>query len=338
MKKKINSVEVFKQTMERQGALFYSKGLLKQAGFIARIADADSPVLILGASGTGKELLAKAIHEMSSRTSKQFIPINCGGLNENTLLSELFGHTKDAFTGAHKDADGAIKRSDGGTLFLDEIGNIPMKAQIALLRFLNDGKYQRLGEIGKDYNANVRIICATNKDLSKEVKESRFREDLYFRLNVFPIQIPSLAPLNNDRASKAFRACLIDIVKDYDYTLKNPLFTNKAFEVLVKYSFPGNYREMRNILEYAIVKSGGNTIHPEHLPDYILGSTYKDNSNEFLSLPPDQFLSAVNKLIHEKFNQEYKERGSYLKAAYALGLTNTRFKRILESSREGKAI
>jgi transcriptional regulator with GAF, ATPase, and Fis domain len=275
---------------------------------------------------------------MSLRASKEFIPINCGGLHETTLTADLFGYKKGAFTGAKEDTEGALKRADGGTLFLDEVGDIPMKAQTALLRFLNDGTYERLGEIGKLSGSNVRIICATNKDLSYEIREGRFREDLYYRISVFPICIPSLAPLNDERASKAFKTFLDDISKELNYNLTEPLFIEKAFKILVKYNYPGNYREMRNILEYAIVKSGGKTIHPEHLPDYITGSSFNRDINEYLSLPADQFLPAINKLIYNKFSQVKNEVGTDAGAGRAFGITIQRFQKLLEKSQRGKAI
>ncbi len=210
------------------------------------------------------------------------------------------------------------------------------EAQIALLRFLNDKTYQRLGELGTDRKGNARIICATNKDLLHEIKEGHFREDLFNRIHDFPIRIPSVAPLNKERAETAFKTFLLSIAVKHGYELKSPPFTEKAFEKLLKYDYPGNYREMKSILEYAIVRSNGKTI-AGHLPEYIFGSTSK--GHDLLSLQPEKFLPAVNKLIYEKLNQEYKERGENdSKTSLAFQLTNTRFKRLLDNSRKGEAI
>jgi transcriptional regulator with GAF, ATPase, and Fis domain len=222
-----------------------------------RLAETTEPVLILGASGTGKEFLAKTIHALSKRKNSKMITVNCGGLNDETLSSELFGHKKGAFTGAHRDKKGAIELAQDSTLFLDEIGDMPVKAQIALLRFLNDGTYQRFGESGKDREGNARIICATNQNLSQKGIEDKFREDLYHRINVFTIKIPSIAPLNKQRAETAFKTFLDAIAEEHELKIKGPLLTENAFEKLSKYNYHGNYREMKNILRYALVKSNG---------------------------------------------------------------------------------
>lgn len=339
MKEPINFVTDFQNFRLERDEPFTNMELLKlvASGYLHRLAETDSTVLILGATGTGKEGIAHFIHSRSSRKNNKMVSVNCGGLNEETLLSELFGHKRDAFTGAYKDKKGAIELAQDSTLFLDEIGNMPIKAQIALLRFLNNGIYQRLGELGKDNKGNARIICATNQDLLQKVEKGDFREDLYYRINIHCISIPSIAPLNRERAEKAFNVRLKEISKKLGYNFKINNYTEKAFEKLLKYHYPGNYRELNGILEHALVRSGGKTIQVEHLP--IFNVTSKGKGNDLLLLPPERFLIAINELIYKKLNQEHTERGKNdSQTAKAFNLNNTRFKRLLDNSRDGKAI
>jgi DNA-binding NtrC family response regulator len=232
---------------------------------IANVSQTDAPVLIHGQSGTGKELVARAIHEESPRQKKPFIKVNCAALNENLLESELFGHEKGAYTGADRTRIGRFEAAHEGTIFLDEIGDIPLSTQVKLLRVLEEKEIERVGD-HKSIPVDVRIISATNKDLEGMIGDGLFREDLFFRINVFPLSCPSLAERSEDiplivqnfidrnraRAGKAILG-----------------LTPEAMEALLAYSWPGNVRELRNAVEYAFVLCSGDWIGKEHLPPKI---------------------------------------------------------------------
>ena len=228
---------------------------------IKLVAPTDSHVMILGETGTGKEQTAKAIHTLSKRSGKPFIALNCSALNSNLAESELFGHEKGAFTGAVSQRRGRFELADEGILFLDEIGDLPMEIQPKLLRAIQDGTFERLGS-EKTIHANVRIICATNVDLEMKVREGKFREDLFYRLNVFPITLPPLRERKDDIFLLAdyFLEKLANKFKD-----KNPVLTNEAVDVLKSNYWHGNVRELQNTLERAVILSPTGIIEPNHL-------------------------------------------------------------------------
>lgn len=228
---------------------------------IRQVASTTMPVLITGESGTGKELVARAIHRHSKRSSHPFVPINCGAIPENLLESELFGYEKGAFTGAVQQKKGRIEHANGGTLFLDEIGDIPLSLQVKLLRFLQDHHVQRLG--GKNTIwVDVRILAATNVDLSKAIGEGRFREDLFYRLCVIEIAVPSLKQRGSDITTLA-RTFMLRFAAEQHKIVKG--FTSKAVEVLVAHDWPGNVRELENRIKRAVLLTQGPYISPEHL-------------------------------------------------------------------------
>ena len=236
---------------------------------IESVAPLDTPVMILGESGTGKEMVAKALHETGNRASHPFIKVNCAALSENILESELFGHVKGAYTGADSDRIGRFEAAHMGTIFLDEIGDIPLSVQVKLLRVLEERKIQRVGT-NTSIPIDVRIITATNKNLEKLIAEGRFREDLFFRINVFPITCPPLTHRKDDITLIIQHFITIQAEK----TGKNILgFTPEAMRLMVAYSWPGNIRELRNSVEYAFVLARDKSIHPEHLPHKILRNT-----------------------------------------------------------------
>ena len=230
-----------------------------------KVAPAQTTVLITGETGTGKELIARAVHDFSDRRDKPFIAVNCAALPETLLESELFGHEKGAFTGAEQRKLGRFELADGGTLFLDELGEIPQSTQVKLLRVLEEREFVRVGGT-KTIVCDVRIITATNRDLTQEIQQGRFREDLFYRLNVFPIELPPL------------RQRLDDLPELIEYFVKQiapsldvapPTINPEAISALLGYHWPGNIRELRNIIERCTLLAGGGQITPDSLPPEI---------------------------------------------------------------------
>jgi two-component system response regulator AtoC len=241
-----------------------SKNKMMQRMFevIKKVAQYKSTILITGESGTGKELVARALHYNSDRSQNPFVPVNCGAIPENLLESELFGHAKGAFTDAIRTKRGLFEEADNGTLFLDEIGELPGQLQVKLLRVLQDGEIRRVGE-SKSIQIDVRIVAATVKDLTKEVNEGRFRDDLYYRLNVLPIHIPPLRERKED-----IPLLTAHFVKKYSQAMnKNVVgLDSKALEALMNYKWYGNVRELENTIERAIVLADRENIELDNLP------------------------------------------------------------------------
>ncbi len=238
---------------------------------INRVADLASTILIRGESGTGKELVAYAIHYNSERRNKPIVTVNCGALPESLLESELFGHTKGSFTGAIQNKEGLFAVADGGTFFLDEVAETTPAIQVKLLRVLNDKKFKRVGGV-KDIAVDVRIISATNKDLGKMVEEGKFREDLYYRLNVIPIMLPAL------RERKEDVPLLIEhFLQKCCESCDRPLMpiSPEAIAILKNYSWPGNVRELENIIERCVALETGDTLTPSSLPRYLFADEDK---------------------------------------------------------------
>jgi DNA-binding NtrC family response regulator len=232
---------------------------------IENVTQTDAPVLIHGQSGTGKELVARAIHEESPRKEKPFIKVNCAALNENLLESELFGHEKGSYTGADRTRIGRFEAAHQGTIFLDEIGDIPLATQVKLLRVLEEKEIERVGD-HKPISVDVRIISATNKDLEALIAQELFREDLFFRINVFPLNCPSLSDRRDD-----IHLIVQNFVEQNAAKGSKKIvgLTPEAMEALLTYSWPGNVRELRNAIEYAFVLCSGNWINIKHLPPKI---------------------------------------------------------------------
>jgi transcriptional regulator with PAS, ATPase and Fis domain len=238
-----------------------------------RIAQsASTTVLLMGDSGTGKDLLAQAIHYESARRDRPFMPINCTALPEELLESELMGHEKGAFTDAKKTKKGLFELADGGTIFLDEIGDMKIGLQSKLLRFLEDRTFKRVG--GKeDIEVDVRIIAATNRDLEAAIEERTFREDLYYRLSVIPITLPPLRERREDILPLA-RHFLEGFNRDFKTSFRG--LTPEAEQLLLRYDWPGNIRELRNVLERAVILSSGETIGVDSLPWKIKGERKRE--------------------------------------------------------------
>ncbi len=229
------------------------------------IAEGGSSVIIEGASGTGKELIAHAIHNISSRNSRRLVPVNCAAMPETLIESELFGYKSGAFTDAKKDKPGKIALAEGGTLFLDEVGELSLSVQAKLLRFMQDRKYEPLGGINT-VTANVRIIAATNKNLSDEVAAKRFREDLFYRLNVMRITLPSLKERMEDLPLLIRHfISMYNVIKE-----KNIEGTSdEVMKILMNHQFPGNIRELENIIEHSFILCKESYIQTAHLPEYL---------------------------------------------------------------------
>ena len=278
---------------------------------IENVARSEAPVMILGPSGAGKELVARAIHESSLRNNMPFIKVNCAALNENLLESELFGHVKGAFTGADRDREGRFEAAHGGTIFLDEIGDVPLSTQVKLLRILEDKKVERVGD-NKSIPIDVRIVTATNKDLEELVSEGQFREDLFFRINVFPLHCPPLTERRED-----IPLIVQSFIKRIDPKQGKKILgcTPEAMEKLTSYSWPGNIRELRNAIEYASVLCPGGAIDVQHLP---LKVKQQDNVIE---------KTAVKKPLDESQDRENfinalkKADGNQSEAARILGVS-----------------
>ena len=242
-----------------------SKSMRKVYNLIEKVAKNDTTVFIDGESGVGKELVASAIHYHSLRANKPFIKVNCAALPENLIESELFGHERGAFTGALQMRKGRFELSDGGTLFLDEVADLPATSQVKLLRVIQEGEFERVGG-EKSVKVDVRIITATNRNIPKMLKDETFREDLYFRLNVFPIHLPPL------RARKTDIIPIADsFIDKFNKKLTRNIkrVTTAAIDMMMSYHWPGNVRELENVIERAILMTNDNVIHSYNLPASI---------------------------------------------------------------------
>jgi len=255
-----------------------SQAIKKIFSIIDHIADKDSTVLIQGESGTGKELIARAIHQKSSRNENPFIKINCGSLNDNLLESELFGHEKGSFTGAIRQKRGRFELADKGTLFLDEAGDISPAMQVKLLRVLQEGEFERVGG-EKTITTSVRIVAASNKDLQSLVRENKFREDLYYRLSVIPIQIPALRERKED--IPLLIEHFLSKLSEKNRHIKK--ITDDGVKILTDYSWPGNIRELENLMERLYVISDSDIIDPILIGMHINKSSFI--SNGYTNMP-----------------------------------------------------
>ena len=243
-----------------------SPGMAAVQRMISTVAPTDSTVMILGETGTGKELAARAIYQQSQRADGPFVPVNCGALAENLVESELFGHRKGAFTGAERDHKGLFEVATGGTLFLDEVGELNKNIQVKLLRFLESGEIRRVGD-NEPIRLDARVLCATNRDLREMVQKDEFREDLFFRVNTFEIRLPPLRERRPDIPDLA-RHLLARAARRSEEQVAS-LLTPEAVDTLLDYEWPGNVREMRNVMEHAWILAAGGPITSEHLPHHL---------------------------------------------------------------------
>lgn len=252
--------------LKAKGVIGHSPQLQEVLDFIPVLAHTDATVLLTGETGTGKDLLAEAIHHASRRASSPFIKVNCGALPESLLESELFGHARGAFTGAHADRPGMFRMAQGGTIFLTEIGDLPLPLQVKLLTVLDDRAFYPLGS-SKKVQVDVRVVTGTHRNLKELVAQGKFRQDLFFRLNVLNVHLPPLRERDGDVAFLADHF-LRQFAAGQGKTIGG--FSAKALARLTAYDYPGNVRELRNILEYAVSVCRGSEIRPEDLPDYLI--------------------------------------------------------------------
>jgi two-component system response regulator HydG len=294
---------------------------------VQQAAPSAATVLLLGESGTGKELLARQIHELSPRAGRPFVPVNCAAIPEGILEGELFGYEKGAFTGAVTRRDGRFAHADGGTLFLDEIGEIPQSVQVKLLRVLQEGEIERLG--GKAQKIDIRLVAATNKDLRRAVAEGRFREDLFYRLNVIAVNVPPLRDRRDD----------VPLLVDHflsRYREKNAKSisgcTRAAMDALASYDWPGNVRELENAIERAVVLTKSNVIDVDDLPREVLGAPPLAMGPRALSFEIGTPLEEIElRVIHETLRHT---KGDKKLAAQLLGIATRTIYRKLDPGGE----
>ncbi|MYD60779.1 MAG: sigma-54-dependent Fis family transcriptional regulator [Gemmatimonadetes bacterium] len=287
---------------------------------IARVAPTNGRVLILGESGTGKELIARAVHKMSHRAKNSFIKVNCAAIPEELIESELFGSDRGAFTGAVKTRDGKFLQADRGTLFLDEIGDMSLSVQAKVLRALEQGEFERVGG-AKTFRVDVRVIAATNKNLHAEVEQGKFREDLYFRLNVIPLTAPPLRERREDIPALAEH--FLKAYAEENGFLPKAL-SAEARDLLLQYDWPGNIRELKNLVERLSIMVSGDTIYPEDLPT-LDGMSIPRQPGSFPDFGAGKTLRQVREAVERHYIAEALERhkGNVTRASNALGIERT---------------
>jgi len=315
-----------------EGILGKSRKMQEIFDVIENIAPTSSTILITGESGTGKELVARAIHNRSTRKDMPFIVINCAAIPVHLLESELFGHKKGSFTGAIADKKGLFEEADEGTIFLDEIGEIPPTIQVKLLRILQEGEIRAVGEVNAR-NVDVRLIAATNRDLTTLVREGGFREDLYYRVNVINIALPPLRERSDDIPLLAYH-----FLQVYSSRMKKRIdkISVDALQALQNYSWVGNVRELENVIERAVVLAGGDAINSQDLPAKVLSESFYLVSEEGgLDITKFSYKEAKNRAL-TSFNRAYlssllkEARGNISFASERAGMDRSNFKKLIK--------
>jgi two-component system response regulator HupR/HoxA len=304
-----------------EGLVGATTGLRQAVELARRVLDTETTVLLLGETGTGKELFARLIHDNGPRRAAPFVAQNCGALPESLLESELFGHARGAFTGATGERKGLFEEADGGTIFLDEVADTSPAMQLRLLRVLQEGEIRRLGASAAR-KVNVRVLAATNADLETQVAAGRFRRDLYYRLNVFPIRLPALRERSQDVASLAEH-----FLRIYRERTRRavPSISHEALRLLRAYPFPGNVRELENEIERAVtLADAGQPIGPDHLSDRIR------QSQAVAAEAPVTLNDAIERLKRQMIEDALRECGSKTRAAERLGLTRQSLQQMLK--------
>jgi len=331
LKKKVRHLEgELKGVFGANGIIGNSAPMKRLMEKVEKVMDSRASVLIQGETGTGKELLARAIHYGSSYAKGLFVDINCGAIPETLQESELFGHKKGAFTGAVDSRVGKLELADGGTLFLDEVADMIPSTQTKLLRFLQEKNFERLGE-NRKIDVDARIICATNKDLKTEVEKKTFREDLYYRLAVFPLTLPPLRERKEDIAPLCGH-----FLRKHGPELKKGIqsFSASAMDCLLSYSWPGNIRQLGNVIYQAMIISESKVIEKESLPIELKEKLAESSEMNTSSSPTDVSSSAGilpwKEVEKQTIAKALKVAGSIPKAAKALGISRSTFYRIVE--------
>ncbi|NMG04038.1 sigma-54 interaction domain-containing protein [Azoarcus taiwanensis] len=319
---KMEPMNVARGLSDRQGMVGRSPAFQRMLELVARVAPSDASVLLQGESGTGKEVVANAIHAASLRSAAPFVAVDCSGLPETLFESEVFGHERGAFTGATSRKPGLIEAASGGTLFLDEVGDIPLGMQVKLLRLLETGTYRRVGSTDLR-KSDIRLVSATHRPLKEMIAEGSFRQDLYYRLNTFPITVPAL----RDRQSDI--PLLVESLLERVAPKRRLTVSATAMKLLRHYAFPGNVRELRNVLERASLMCDGEVLLPEHFPeelhtDQVLpaGQTRgPEAAQDWASIERQAFVQAVR-----------SHRGSRRELARKLGISErTLYRRLRDA-------
>ena len=315
------TIEAFKRELNARdtfhGIIGISSSMQRIFDLINNASNSDAPLLVLGESGTGKELIAQAVHECSSRKDAPYIKVNCASLNESLLESELFGHVKGAFTGAHQERKGRFEAADGGSIFLDEIGDLPMSTQVKLLRVLEEKIIERVGD-NQSIAIDVRIITATNRDLADMVRKGLFREDLFYRINVIPLNIPPVRDRTSDiplLAESFFRKLQLKSGKNIQS------ISSRAMDLLMRYPWPGNVREIRSTFEYAFVTCQSTAIEPTDLPPVIQQSIMAEKKEAQGLVPKMSALSINERREQELIAALEQTSGNQTRAAEILGVS-----------------
>ncbi|MEJ2610635.1 MAG: sigma-54 dependent transcriptional regulator [Candidatus Thiodiazotropha sp.] len=281
------------------------------------VSATDATVLVTGESGTGKELLAQALHKNSRRRDKPFVTVNCAALPAQLAESELFGHRKGAYTGAISDSIGKVQAAQGGTLFLDEIGELPVAVQAKLLRFLETGECQMVGR-ANNQRVDVRVVAATNRDLSLSIEDGAFRTDLYYRLNVVPLELP---PLRDRSGDVELLLTGLTAELSQSYKLRAPIYSKRVIKLLNNHAWPGNVRELKNFAERMLILFSGRKVEIENLPREFRSAPRAKSAESGQFVLPDQGLS-MDQLEANLIEQALsKTLGNRSKAARLLGLT-----------------
>ena len=311
-----------------QGMIGTSPVMKKLYELVSAVAESSAPVVITGPSGAGKELAAQALHNLGPRSQGPYVKVNCAALNESLLESELFGHAKGAFTGADRERKGRFEAAHGGDIFLDEIGDLPPSTQIKLLRVLQEGEIERVGE-NKPIKIDVRIISATNQDLGRLMAQGRFREDLYYRIAAIPIRLPALAERREDIPLLA--EAFINRIK-LKTSKEISGISKEAMEIMMAYSWPGNVRELINALEYAFVLCPRGLLAPEHLPGTLLSG-----SGEPRVASPARARGGLSREERERIREALDQaRGNKTEAARILGVSRvTLWKKLKRMEEQG---
>lgn len=298
------------------GIVSQSSAMEEVLNTAGRVAQTKASVLLRGESGTGKELLARAIHYSSGRKNQAFVAVNCAALSQNLLESELFGHERGAFTGADRQRKGRFELANGGTLFLDEIGEVPQAVQVKLLRVLQEQSFERVGG-SETLQVDVRVIAATNRNLEEMIASGTFREDLYYRLNVVTVEIPPLRKRRDD-IPPTIEHCLSRYTKEQQR--KAMSFSKEAWNALLRYDYPGNVRELENIVQRAVILTRGDVITTDELPAVVKGLA--NDPPVPASGPPHDLSGAVEKLEKEFVFESLRiHGGNQSKAARDLGIS-----------------